>query len=189
MVQQVPLVGILMMVHGGMVSLMGLLYAVLGPTMFFAVQMDKSARPDDKTIISVMSIAYIGCGLLVLVIGVLHLIAGFQCMRFRTRMLVMTTLFCNIPLLFTCYCAPTGVAMAVYGLIVMFQPDVAEAFAMAARGASPDQIKDAFASPRRYGPPGDYDDHGRDGQDHRDRLPPDTGHDRPVEPNDHIQPS
>jgi hypothetical protein len=184
MVQQVPIVGILMIVHGGLVSLMGLLYAILGPTMFALVQMDKSARADDRTMMAVMSVGYIGCGLLVLAVGVLHILSGIQCLRFRNRILILTTLFCNIPVLFTCYCALTGIGMTVYGLIVMFNKDVAAAFDMAAQGASPAQIKDAFDPRRRfdrpddvdrYRRPDDVDDRGRPWQDDRgpdDRIQP-----------------
>jgi hypothetical protein len=135
-----------------------------------------------------MSIAYVGCGLLILCIGALHIISGIQCMRFRGRTLTIVTLFCNVPVLVTCYCAPTGIAITVYGLIVLFQNDVAQAFAMAAQGATVAQIKDAFDPRRRYGGPEDYADRRVEWGGVDDRHRRDAGPGSPPDYDDRIQP-
>jgi hypothetical protein len=189
MVQQVPIVGILMIVHGALVALMGLLYAIMGPTMLAMFQLDQNAakRPDDQTMMTIMSIVYIGCGLLVLGIGALHVISGIQCMRFRGRTLAIATLFCNIPVLMTCYCAPTGIGITVYGLIVLFQNDVAQAFAMAAQGATVAEIKNAFDPRRRHGRADDFADRREEWGGTHDRPDQDAGPQQPRD-DDRIQP-
>jgi len=44
----------------------------------------------------------------------------------------------------SCYCAPTSIALFVYGLIVYLNSDVATAFEMAEQGVSPKEIKATF---------------------------------------------
>ena len=44
----------------------------------------------------------------------------------------------------TCYCLPTAVALAVYGLIVYLNPEVSEAFRMGEAGSEPAEIVAAF---------------------------------------------
>jgi hypothetical protein len=50
-------------------------------------------------------------------------------------------LFFNILPMLTCYCLPTSLGLMIYGLIVMFQPDVAQAFALADDGMPAEEIR------------------------------------------------
>jgi hypothetical protein len=52
----------------------------------------------------------------------------------------------------SCYCAPTGIALLVYGLIVYLNPAVKLAFEMGAQGIPASQILATFV-PFRGGPP------------------------------------
>ena len=82
-----------------------------------------------------------------LVAGLLHIAAGVQNCRFRGRVLgivVLASGFLVTPL--TCYCAPTGVALGVYGLIVYLNGAVSEAFYMGESGGS---SRDIFTTFRR----------------------------------------
>jgi hypothetical protein len=158
MVTQVPVVSILMMVHGGMLIFMGLLLSAAGPFLFFIAQNDQGAHPPDKTMMSVMAGGYLVYGIVVVIVGVLHIFAGIRCRRFRGRVLALVALFCNLLTLMTCYCMPTSVGMMVYGLIVFFNGDVTRAFAMAARGVSPQEILSSSRPRRNYEEPEDDDE-------------------------------
>ena len=137
MVGQVKIVGILMMVNGMTVALMGALYAAMGPMMMaFAPPPGPGGGGLPPEIFLII---YGTIGGAVLVVGLLNVIAGYRVMTMRNRVLGLVALFTNVVTLMTCYCAPTAIAMMVYGLIVLFQPDVSRAFEMVARGATPEE--------------------------------------------------
>jgi hypothetical protein len=99
----------------------------------------------------------VALGAVIFSCGIVNLIAGVRIVRFRGRVFGLIALFTNVLPLITCYCAPTSIAMMVYGLIVLFQPDVARAFELVAAGASPDEAVRKFT--RRYDDVrDDYDD-------------------------------
>jgi hypothetical protein len=163
MVRQVLVVAILMIVHGVMVAGLGLLFVVgsAGAPTFLdaAMQGNKEIGPEDKAkIIEVASAVYLSLGVVALVVGVLHIAGGICCLRFRARALPLIALFANILSSFTCYCTPTSLAMAIYGMIVLFNGEVAKAFAMGAQGATPDEIKRAFDKNRADASRDVYDD-------------------------------
>jgi hypothetical protein len=164
MVPQVQVVSILMIVNGSLVSLMGLLLAAVGPTMFVVVGMDQHKapmRPDDRTALTIITVAYTVGGVLVLTAGVLNVIAGIRSLKFRGRALALTALFFNIIPLFTCYCLPTSLGLMIYGLIVFFNADVARAFRLAAEGVLPEEIRNPAAFERYQRYDDDEDDYQR----------------------------
>lgn len=150
MVSQVKVVAILMIVYGAIMSLTGLGVAAFVP---FMIAVDNSAsvnRRRDETGMMVMLVIFLVGGLLILAIGVLHLIAGIRCLKFRGRVLALVALFSNIPAVFTGYCSLFAIGMAVYGLIVMFDGDVARAFERGEEGVSPEDILLEFAPRPSY---------------------------------------
>ena len=152
MANQVPVVAILMIVNGVIVSLMGLFYVLMGPAMFALMSFgprspsQPAANTADTVMMTVMSGFYVVIGLLVLVCGMLNIVAGVRCLSYRGRTLALIALFSNLAPMFTCYCMPTSLGLMIYGLIVMFQSDVAHAFAEVARGVPPERFKHG----RRY---------------------------------------
>src|SRR5262245_1913895 len=160
MVSQVPVVGILMIVNGSLAGILGLGLAFMGPFIFSIAAMEGrpgGMRPDEKSVVTLISIVYLVIGLLVLTAGALNIIAGIRALSYRGRGFVLTALFFNILPLFTCYCSPTSLALMIYGLIVMFQQDVAKAFAMGDEGVPAQSIKLRFApGPVRYERDDDY---------------------------------
>ncbi len=150
MANQVPVVAILMIVNGAIVSLMGLFYVIMGPAMFALMSFgprapnQPAANSADTAIMTVMSGFYVVIGLLVLACGILNIVAGIRCLNYRGRTLAMIALFSNLAPMFTCYCMPTSLGLMIYGLIVMFQSDVAYAFAQVARGVPPEHFKRAW---------------------------------------------
>jgi len=156
MVGQVKVVGILMMVHGLMVVLMGAGLAAMGSWMMFAMPPPPpggGGGPGPE----LFAIIYGAWGGLVILCGLFHAVAGFRVMSYRNRVFGIIALFTNIIVLLTCYCAPTGIAMMVYGLIVLFNSDVDRAFEMVSRGAT---VEEAIGRYTRVfdDPRDDYDD-------------------------------
>ncbi|HEY7308775.1 MAG TPA: hypothetical protein VH643_05350 [Gemmataceae bacterium] len=149
MVRQVPVVAILMIVNGAIVSLMGLYLVIMGPAMF---TMMKLAPPPsgpgpnppggpDAIILGIMSAVYVVLGLLVLVASVLNIVAGIRSLKYRGRTFAIVALFSNLVALFTCYCSLLSLGVMIYGLIVFFHSDVADAFARVAEGLPPERVK------------------------------------------------
>ena len=103
-----------------------------------------------------------------LLCGIINSISGFKVMSFRGRVFAIVALFSNILVLFTCWCAPTAIGMMIYGLIVLFNSDVAYAFDMVSRGASPEDVVGRYT--RRYGDArDDYDEEYRPQRSWEDR--------------------
>jgi hypothetical protein len=164
MVKQVPIVAILMIVHGGMQALMGLFLAIAGPTIFALAQAEgENVKADEKTMMSIVSGGYLLYGIIILIVSILYIIAGMRCLKFRGRGLALAALFGNILTLLNCWCLPTSIGMMVLGLIVMFNGDVVKAFAMAESGVSPEEIKRSFDGGRRSFPGDDFDERGEPG--------------------------
>ncbi len=127
--QQVPVIGILMIVQGCLELLMGLF--LLGMAVFFPVMLAMEQGvdgPGDPPMWLFLAI-YGVMGLAVAIPGVLRIFAGFSAYRFRRRMLAIVTNCVGFMTVFTCYCAPTAIALGVYSLIVFLQPSVVHAFA------------------------------------------------------------
>lgn len=163
MVGQVKVVGILMMVNGGILILAGALLIAMG-SLFTAVL--PAAPPGGGPPATLFLIIYGVIGAIAAAVGVVNAIAGYRVMTMRSRLFGLIALFSNVGALITFYCAPTAIGMMVYGLIVLFNRDVVDAFEFVRRGGSPDEAVRRF-TPRRddrdYRPSGDgveddYDD-------------------------------
>jgi hypothetical protein len=148
MVGQVKIVGILMMVNGLTVALMGGLYIAVGSFMMAAMPGPPAGGGGPPP--ELFLIIYGVLGAVTALVGIFNVVAGYRVMTMRNRVLGLVALFSNLIAMMTCYCAPTAIGMMVYGLIVLFQPDVARAFEMVARGATPEEAVRRFT--------GRYDD-------------------------------
>jgi hypothetical protein len=85
-----------------------------------------------------------------LVSGMLQVFAGIKNLWFRGRVLGIVALVSNVGTLITCYCAPTAIALMIFGLIVYLNQQVAEAFRMGQAGATRGEVLLAFTP--YYGP-------------------------------------
>jgi hypothetical protein len=145
MVPQITVVGILMIVNGALASLIGIFVALMGPLMFSMFQRmppgPPGAPPPPQGLINMISLMYLMMGTSVLVGGAMNVVGGIRALAYRNRALVITALFFNIIPMLTCYCLPTSLGVMIYGLIVMFQPDVAQAFALAEDGHPLEEIR------------------------------------------------
>jgi hypothetical protein len=166
-VGQVKVVGILMLVHGVTVILFGGLRVALD-----AISLGMAPPPGagpggvNPTIFVVISIAW---GVMIAVLGVLNAVAGFRVMYFRNRVLGLVALFTHLIVLATCCCAITAMGMMIYGLIVLFQPDVSRAFVVVAQGATPEEVIGRYTQ-RYFDARDDYDDMNRPRRDWEDEF-------------------
>jgi hypothetical protein len=156
MVKQVTIVAILMMIQGVLESLMGVFLCVMGPFIFTIMQQmpqnQPGAQPPPEELAGILSGVYVLLGVVALIAGVLKIVAGVRNLKYRGKVLGIVALASGVATIFTCYCAPTAIALLVYGLIVYLNADVGRAFAMGEQGMTPDQIKAAFD--RTSSPPG-----------------------------------
>ncbi len=129
---QVPVIGILMIVQGVLELLLGLF--MFGMAGFFPVimAMDRGMGPGQgpgAPPVWIISIVYVVFGLAISIPGILRIYAGYNVYRFRRRILAIVANCLGFVSLITCYCAPTAIALGVYSLIVLLQPSVVYAFA------------------------------------------------------------
>jgi len=148
MVNQVQVICILMIVHGTLASLMSLLYLVMA--FFFPLMMASAPPqnapngPDPEMMGWIMFGVYMAMGLATLIGGVLQIYAGIRNMSFRGHLLGMIALVAGLAAMASCYCAPTAIALLVYGLIVYLNAEVKLAFQMGERGMDKQQIIASF---------------------------------------------
>ena len=103
--------------------------AVIGPLNLFLFSRQHSQSP---LFWKEISWAYIVSGFLILVSGVLNVLAGVRIRKFQDRTLAMAALITNVVYMFSFFslpCSPTAVALMIFGLVVMLNPDVRRAFA------------------------------------------------------------
>lgn len=170
MVGQVKVVGILMLVHGITVILFGGFRVALD-AMTLGMAPPPPAAGGGGFDPRLFAIIAIGWGVTISILGVLNAVAGFRVMYFRNRVFGIVSLFTNIIVLATCCCSLTAMGIMIYGLIILFQPEVSRAFEMVARGATPDEAIGRLT--RSYGDArDDYDEMNRprrDWEDDRER--------------------
>jgi len=156
MVKHVPVLAILMIVQGALEVLMGL--GLIGMGAFIPLRMlDEMAQhggaagggppgPSLEAMTWLFGGMYGGMGVVVLIGAVLYILAGIRNYKFRGRVLGIVALIAGMVtwLLGACYCAPTAIALGVYGLICFLNPEVTHAFAMGAAGKKKDEILATF---------------------------------------------
>jgi hypothetical protein len=158
MTNQISVVAILMIIQGALESLAGLLVGVaafifpeLIRSMNFIVRQQQRQLPPGQAVAEfpeefgyLIAAIYLAIGAGAFLAGVLKIIAGARNLQYRGRVFGIVALCCGILAFPLCYCAPTGLGLMIYGLIVYSQGDVGKAFAMAGQGRSPQEIRDYF---------------------------------------------
>jgi hypothetical protein len=76
--------------------------------------------------------------------GALRIAAGTLNWSYRQRTLGMTALGVGLATILTGYCAPTAIALAIYGLIVYVNESVVSAFELGTQGRTKAEIQAAF---------------------------------------------
>ena len=152
LVQQARIVAILNMVQGGLEAMMALFliaFAVMMLTMSnnpeFQRAMDQNQDPVAQQMMPVMWMIYGGIGVVLLFTAIFRLVAGLKNWNFRGRGLGIASLVVGLLSSIGCYCAPTGIAILVYGLIIYLNPSVVQAFQMGSEGVPGDRILYEFS--------------------------------------------
>ncbi|TWT82200.1 hypothetical protein CA13_36610 [Planctomycetes bacterium CA13] len=155
MVGQVQILGVLMIVQGILMALMAVgiaFYAFFMPSMLEAMQQQAAAQggnaptPMPPEFGPMMMIGGSILGTLIFALGAATVYCGFRTTQFRNRMLSMVVLCAGLLTAFTCYCLPTQLALVIYGLIVLLNGPVVEAFRFVDQGHSARDVQSAYLS-------------------------------------------
>lgn len=173
MTNQVPVVGILMIVNGSLTCVLA-----VGAFVVTAItSLERHRHRQEEAIL----IVFLGFGgVLLLCAGLLNIFGGIRALKYRNRAFVLTCLFFNLVPTLTIYCTANSLGLLIYGLIVIFNSDVARAFTLGETGMQADEIRarmDPYWHWRR--PTQDFRD--RTEHEERYRLPPPRP---PAEPGD-----
>jgi hypothetical protein len=154
MVGQVTVIGILMIVQGALEIIMGAVLVVMALVM--AAVLGQAAQQQELQggppfPVHAVAGVYLAMAAAGLIPGALHIVAGIRGLYFRGRTFGLFSLLFGLLSIGTCYCSVTSVGLAVYGLIVYFNHNVARAFDMADRGLLPAKIKRLYyLDPERF---------------------------------------
>ncbi len=152
LVNQVMVVGILQIVLGALELMMAcglIFYAIL----FGFVMPNMENTNNEELPPEAMFWIAIGCAIgggIVLVFSVLRITSGVYSFWFKQRTMMMVSLIGGMVTVLTCYCSLFSIGVGIYGLIVMLDPAVKQAYLMAAGGMKAEEIKARFAR-ARYG--------------------------------------
>ena len=140
--RQVPIVAVLMIVHGAMLCLAGI--GLLVFMVFFSgkiadqieeqQQFQRAAGKPGAPQVNPNAIRWVFTGMygvlggVMLVAGLLGIFAGIRNYGFRSRVLGIIALVGGMASLFTCYCVPLSLALLIYGLIIYLSHDAEVAF-------------------------------------------------------------
>ncbi len=149
MVSQVMVVGILQIVFGAMELLMGgllLFYAVLFA--FVMPNMEKGSDVPPPEVLFWGSIGLAVAGTVVFCFSILRIVTGIYSFWFKQRTMMLVSLIGGMITVFTCYCSLFSLGVGIYGLIVMLDPAVRQAYRLSAEGVPAEEIKARFARAR-----------------------------------------
>ena len=124
LVDHVSIVAILLLVQGTLELFFALFGFAFMAMVFFG---------PEKELAGMRGVAILlgGVSAPALLAGVLRIIAGVFNLRFRRRGLGLAALGLGLLTMITGYCAPSAIALSIYGLIVYLNESVTVAFAMA----------------------------------------------------------
>lgn len=149
LVNQVMVVGILQIVFGAMELLMGgLLLFYAGFFAFIMPNMKNPGGAPPPEAMFWMSIGFAIGGIVVFCFSILRITSGIYSFWFKKRTLMLVSLLGGMVTLFTCYCLPFSLGVGIYGLIVMLDPAVRQAYRLSAEGVPAEEIKARFARAR-----------------------------------------
>ena len=152
LVGQVPVIGILMIVQGVLLTIVSLfiaLYAVMMPRFFDEMQQDMAAKggnappmpPEFGTWFMVAAVLF---ALAIGAMAVLTILSGVKVIKYRGRTFAIVMLCAGMLSISTCYCFPTALGLGIYGLIVLLNGPVKLAFDLSEQGYDPREVQKVF---------------------------------------------
>ena len=127
-VKQIPVIGILNIVHASLELLMSLM--LFGFSIFMIVMQNdpKFAKMPNAVQMQYIVIGYVTAGALLCIFATLRLVAGIMVLRRRGRIFSIVASVLGLASVFTCYCSLTSLGLCVYTLVVLVQPSVMAEF-------------------------------------------------------------
>jgi hypothetical protein len=145
LVHHVRVVAILLIIQGALEIVMGLFLGAMAVFMPLVVRRQPQANDfPPGMLLWVLPLVYGGLAILVLAVAGLRITAGVRNYQFRGRTLGIVALAGGLLTMLTCYCLPTALALAIYGLVVYLNNQAAEAFRMGEAGRPADEILTVF---------------------------------------------
>jgi len=140
--RHLPSLGVMMIVHGCLLVLMGIFH-VLSMAMVALVMQNADVSNRDELLASGVLGMTAGWMLLVAALhavpGVLQVVAGVKVRRQRGRVVAFIALGSAMTSVLGCYCAPTSIALLIWGLVVLMSEGVPEVFEAADVGSATSQ--------------------------------------------------
>jgi len=142
LVPQVRIVAILMIVQAVLELLFGAYFVVMGVAMpALMANQPNQMPPEQQEMFNKFFLGYFliagGCAI---VIALIRLVAGILGVTYRGRMLGIVSHIGGLLTIATCYCFPTAIAVGIYGCIIYFNADVAQAFKLRSDGLTSEQV-------------------------------------------------
>jgi hypothetical protein len=137
LIGHVPIIAILLIVQG----ILELLFCVLG---FGFLALSYLGPQKEFTGLRGVGILMAAISAPALISGLLRIVAGVFNLQYRRRGLGMVALCVGLLTMLTAYCAPTAIALAIYGLIVYVNDPVIMAFQMGDSGRPLSEIRNAY---------------------------------------------
>jgi hypothetical protein len=143
---QIRIISILMIIHGLLLMAVGGLYlffAMFMPSFVIGQnkQIQQPGGPSPEDLEMILLVTYAGMSAAGILPGILQVIAGIANVRLKGRIFGMIALGCGVLSVGTCYCAPTGIALCIYGLIIYFHDTASKAFELSSKGMSYSDIE------------------------------------------------
>jgi hypothetical protein len=126
--QQIPVIGILMIVQGALESLYAMLNFGIG-VFWSTMPMPPRGGMGEEPPRWVFSLVFFILGGIVLGVAVFRMVAGYFVFHTRSRVMALVANCIGLGTMVTCYCLPTSIALVIYSFIVLLQPSVIDAFA------------------------------------------------------------
>ena len=89
--------------------------------------------------------------MVVLSAAIVRVVAGVRCLRYRSRTFAIVALSSGVLTILTGYCLPTGLALLIWGLVVLMNESTVRAFTLGDQGMSLDEISTKMASDPQKG--------------------------------------
>lgn len=134
-VKQIPVIASLMIAQGGLMLLMSaalLVNAFLFTRMDQLMPADEPKPPQLEQMLeiqqSIFPIVFGAISAGVGVLSILHFVAAYFGFHRKYRIFGIAVMILGLSTILTVYCAPTSIGLAIYGMIIYFNPAVIGAF-------------------------------------------------------------
>lgn len=144
LVGHVLVIGILQIVLGVLEVLMTAMmvfYSAILPS----IAASQKSGAQEVAMMNMVSQFLIGFSIALGILALLRIMTGVCCLFMKHRVATIVSLIIGFATSLTFYCAPFAIGVGVYGLIVMFNREVGEAYRLVASGHGVNAVKDYFS--------------------------------------------